>query len=494
MKIDRIEIESELLRRIGAVADEEGIEIYLVGGYVRDRMLGKRVTDIDFTVVGDGVGFTRLLAKRLRAGEPVGYEKFGTAMLQVEGHKLEFVGTRKEEYLPDSRKPVVRTASLAEDLARRDFTCNAIAAGLNAPRFGALIDPFDGRGAIERKILVTPLEPEQTFSDDPLRMMRACRFAAQLGFAVDPAALEAIGRMAPRIAIVSVERTRDELLKILAAPVPSVGLDLLHRTGLLRHVFPELHALAGVDQRSVDYPEGPRSFHHKDVFYHTLLVVDNVARASEKIWLRFAALMHDIAKPATKSFDEKSGWSFHGHEILGSRMMRGIFQRLRLPLEPLRFVQKMISLHLRPIALVKEEVTDSAIRRILFEAGEEIDDLMILCRADITSKNPARVNRYLRNYEEVARRMILVEEKDKLRRWQPPLRGEEIMEICGIDEGIYVGILKTRIEDAILDGIIPNEHAAARDYLVKIKDEVLAGPSEKPVPLKKKLKNLPPIL
>lgn len=490
--MDTIEIQSILLADLGKLADENNYEIYIVGGFVRDHFLGKTVIDIDITVVGDSIYFVNLVASKFNTSVPVVYEKFGTAMLNIGDLKVEFVGTRKEMYDPASRKPIVTIGTLHDDLARRDFTCNAIAIGLNKNNFGQIVDPFNGLSAIELKTLVTPLEPEQTFSDDPLRMMRACRFASQLGFTIDAHIFDAIKSMASRIEIVSVERVRDEFMKILQSPQPSIGLDALYQTGLMKYIFPEIHELAGVDQRSIDYPEGPKSFHHKDVFYHTLLVVDNISKATESVWLRFAALVHDIAKPQTKSFNDQTGWSFHAHEIVGSRMVKTIFQKVRLPMEPLKYVQKLVSLHLRPIALVDDEVTDSAIRRLLFDAGEDIDDLMTLCRADITSKNPAKVKQYVENYSRVIERMKIVEEKDKLRNWQPPLRGDEIMEICDVPEGALVGILKTKIEDAILDGIIPNDHVAAKEYLLSIKDEIIASSSiNKPVSRKKQLKSLP---
>lgn len=487
-----VQFDADIIASIGAFADEQNVEAFVVGGYVRDLIIGKHVTDIDVTIVGDAVAFAKEFARRLKKSEPVIFEKFGTAMLTVGTVKLEFVGTRKESYEPHSRKPIVTVGTLHDDLARRDFTCNALAASLNEKNRGALIDPFDGQKAIREKKLITPLDPETTFSDDPLRMMRACRFASQLGFTIEPHVAAAIEAMAQRIEIVSAERIRDEFIKILETPKPSVGLDALYKLGLLRFIFPELHGCAGVDQRSVDYPEGPRNHHHKDVFYHTLLVVDNISRATENVWLRMAALLHDIAKPQTKSFDEANGWSFHGHEVIGARMVKRIFDRMRLPHDPIRYVQRLVMLHLRPIALVKEEVSDSAIRRLLFETGADIDDLMMLCRADITSKNPAKVKQYLSNYERVVSRMKAVEEKDRLRNWQPPLRGDEIMSICGIEEGLAVGILKTRIEDAILDGVIPNEHDAARDYLISIKDETLAEPIQhKPRSKRSELHSLP---
>lgn len=466
-RADIIDIPSLELRTVGETADRLGTEVYVVGGYVRDLLLGRAVKDIDVTVLGDGIAFARRAAEALGGRQVVVFEKFGTAMVPLDGGKLEFVAARKESYARDSRKPRVTRAALSDDLSRRDFTVNAIAASLNAGRFGEVADPLDGRADLRAGLLRTPLDPSRTFDDDPLRMMRAVRFAAQLGFRIDPAALEAIPPMADRLAIVSRERITDEFMKILAAPKPSVGLALIQKTGLTKHVFPELGDMVGVEQR--------KDYHHKDVFLHTLKVVDNICEATDDVWLRFAALVHDIAKPRTKAFKEGVGWTFHGHEDLGARMMKSVFRRLRLPADRLPYVEKLVRLHLRPMVLVSEEITDSAIRRLLFDAGEDIDDLMKLCRADITSQNPSRVVRYLKNYDIVMEKMAEVEEKDRLRNWQPPVRGEEIMEVCGIPPGPLVGVLKKRIEDAILDGTIPNEHDPALEYLLRIKNEILPG-------------------
>ncbi len=488
-------IDQNLFRDIGHLAVKEGVDAYLVGGYVRDVLIGRNTKDIDIAVSGHGVSFAHAVRAALGGSQVVAFEKFGTARLQLQEVELEFVGMRREVYDEKSRKPVVTAGSIDDDLARRDFTANAIAASLMPDRFGQIVDPFDGRRDIDRRILRTPLEPEATFSDDPLRMMRAFRFAAQLGFSIDPPALEAVRSMRERIRIVSMERIRDEFLKILATDRPSLGYAPMQEAGLMAHIFPEFHTLAGVDQRSVEYPDGVRNFHHKDVFYHTLKVLDNLCSISDNIWLRFSAILHDIAKPKTKQFVEGSGWTFHGHPELGARMTRKIFQRMKLPLEPLPFVSKMVLLHLRPIALINEEVTDAAIRRLLFDAGEDIEDLVMLCRSDITSKNPKLVKRYLRNYDLLVDRMRLVEERDRLRSWQPPVDGETIMRVCGIRPGIAVGILKTKIEDAVLDGVIPNEHDAALEYLLSIKDSVLAGPLEKkPRSRKSQLEELPDTL
>lgn len=460
-------IDNELLRRIGAVADETGSEVYVVGGFVRDVLMAHAGKDMDIVVVGDGVAFARTVARRLGQGTVVTFDRFGTAMIPFAEGKVEFVGARTEAYHPDSRKPDVQTGSLQDDLLRRDFTVNAIAVSLNAGRFGEIVDPLDGREDIRRMVLKTPLDPVRTFDDDPLRMMRALRFVAQLEFALDPAAATAIGTMKDRLAVVSQERITDEFLKLLRCARPSAGLIPMFETGVLGIVFPEIAQMAGVDQR--------RDHHHKDVFLHTCTVVDNIAQSTDNIWLRFAALVHDIAKPRTKAYKEGIGWTFHGHEEIGARMMRKIFQRMRLPLEPLPYVEKLVRFHLRPMALVDSTVTDSAVRRLVFETGNDIDDLMKLCRADITSKNPKLVRQYLRNYDLVMQKIVEVEEKDRLRNWQPPVRGDEIMQVCGLEPGKRVGILKKAIEEAILDGRIPNEHDAALNYLLTIKDSQSLG-------------------
>lgn len=492
MRDEHITLPEGILSRIGALAAREGLEVYVVGGYVRDLLLGRETKDIDISVVGDGVAFARLVQKEFSTSTVVAFEKFGTARLAFEGVEVEFVGTRREEYRPDSRKPIVTVGSIEDDLRRRDFTVNAMAASLLPDRFGLLIDPFDGRRDLERRLLRTPLDPSATFSDDPLRMMRGFRFAAQLGFRLTAEALEAVRAMQDRIAIVSTERVRDEFLKTLATDRPSLGFAPMQENGLMKHIFPEFHTLAGVDQRSVEYPDGVRNFHHKDVFYHTLKVLDNLCGVSDNIWLRFSAILHDIAKPRTKNFVKGSGWTFHGHPEVGARMVKPIFRRMKLPMEPVPFVKKMVLLHLRPIALINEEVTDAAVRRLLFDAGEDIDELLMLCRSDITSKNPKLVKRYLRNYDYLVARMQEVEERDRLRTWQPPVDGETIMKECGIKPGIAVGILKTRIEDAVLDGIIPNEREAALRYLREIKDEVLSAPvKKKPRSRKSQMKSLP---
>lgn len=460
-----IDIENPLLADIGRLADEERTAVYVVGGYVRDRLLGKDAQDIDVVVLGNGVDFAVKMSKVWNATNVVVYERFGTAMIQLDSRKVEFVGARKESYTKESRKPAVDQGTLADDLSRRDFTINAIAASLNRENLGAIEDPFDGQADLKRKKLRTPLDPDKTFDDDPLRILRAVRFSSQLGFEMEKGIVEAGRAMKERLKIVSQERISDEFLKMLSSPRPSVGLQAAYDMGLLEIIFPELESLAGVDQR--------QEFHHKDVFKHTLMVLDNLSERTDNVWLRFAGLMHDIAKPRTKAFKEEIGWTFHGHEELGARMVRPVFRRMRLPQDHVPYVEKLVRLHLRPMALVDSVVTDSAVRRLMFDAGNEVDDLMALCRADITSKNPRLVAHVKKNYELVIQKMSEVEEKDRIRNWQPPLRGEEIMELCSLTPGKLVGILKDRITDAILDGIIPNDHDAARGYLLKIKDDII---------------------
>jgi putative nucleotidyltransferase with HDIG domain len=467
----RIDIQDEVLKRVGAVADRAGIATYVVGGYVRDILLGKKVKDTDIVVLGSGVEFAKKAAKEFGTTNLILFENFGTAMLPLDDRKLEFVGARKESYRKDSRNPIVESGTLEEDLLRRDFTVNAMAASLNEKTFGEITDPFDCEDDLRGKILRTPLDPEVTFDDDPLRMMRAMRFASQLGFTIEPNVMKAAEKMAERLTIVSQERISEEFLKIMSSPQPSIGLQLMYDSGVMKVVFPEVEQLAGVDQR--------QDYHHKDVFKHTLQVVDKVAAVSDNLWLRMTALLHDIGKPKTKAFKPEIGWTFHGHEDLGARMAKRIFRRMRFPLEHLPYIEKLIRLHLRPQALVDEGVTDSAVRRLMFEAGHDIDDLMLLCRADITSKNQKFIEQVKRNYDVVLAKMAEVEEKDKIRNWQPPLRGEEIMLVCGLTEGPMVGVLKDKITDAILDGAIPNGHDAALQYLLSIKDEVMSRPHVK---------------
>ncbi len=462
----------DFLRRLGRVADEGNFEVYAVGGYLRDQFVtadenkpGRK--DIDFVVVGDALQFAAYLKKKLRGHSLVVYRQFGTAMLEVEGFKLEFVSARSEIYEENSRKPAVQKADLYSDLSRRDFTINALALGLNDKNFGLIYDPFDGLSDIRNKIIRTPLDPRLTFKDDPLRILRAVRFATLLGFEIEEKTRTAIREMAPRLEILSWERIRDEFLKILSASKPSRGIRLLDELGLLPYVFPELLDLKGVEQR--------KGYHHKDVFLHTLQVLDNVAAKSDKIPLRFAALVHDIAKPRTKAFKDGVGWTFHGHDEIGARMMEKIARRMRLSNDFKKYVQKLVRLHLRPIFLSTDEVTDSAIRRLIVQAGDDLDDLFILCRADITSGNPEKVRRHLANFDFVVKRVEEVREKDELRAFQSPVRGDEIMALTGLKPGPLVGKLKKAIEEAILEGIIPNEHEAARAYLLQIKDHYLKG-------------------
>jgi len=473
MKAKRIDIQDEILIRVGVVADRENIDAYVVGGYVRDMLLGREVKDTDIVVIGSGVEFAKKVAKDFGRTNLILFENFGTAMLPLDDRKLEFVGARKESYRKDSRKPHVEVGTLNEDLARRDFTVNAMAASLNKKTFGKIVNPFDCESDLHEKILRTPLDPEVTFDDDPLRIMRVMRFASQLGFTIDPQVMKAAGKMAERLKIVSQERISDEFLKIMSSPQPSIGLQLMYDSGVMQVVFPEAAQMAGVDQMN--------EFHHKDVFKHTLQVVDKVAAASDNVWLRMTALLHDIGKPKTKAFKPEIGWTFHGHDDLGARMVKRIFHRMRFSLEHLPYVEKLIRLHLRPQALVDNGVTDSAVRRLMFETGNDIDDLMVLCRADITSKNQKLVEKVRRNYDLVITKMVEVEEKDRIRNWQPPLRGEEIMSVCGLTECPMVGVLKEKITDAILDGVIPNDHDAALQYLLSMKDEVMSQP-----PIKKR--------
>ncbi|MBU3699195.1 MAG: HD domain-containing protein [Candidatus Kapabacteria bacterium] len=457
-----IDITDPVLLRIAALAHERGVRAFVVGGYVRDSFMGRARTDIDICVEGDAMAFARDVAELFRS-KTVEYERFRTALVPVGDHHIEFVGTRREEYRADSRKPVVVEGTFEDDLRRRDFTVNALAADLHPERLGEVVDLFDGIGDIGRKVLRTPLDPTVTMSDDPLRMMRAARFASQLDFDLHPALVASMTSMADRIAIISQERITDEFLKILASPRPSIGLKILQSVGLLKHVFPEVANLAGTDL----VVAGSREYGHKDVFLHTLQVVDNVAAMSSNVWLRFATLMHDIAKPRTKKFIEGTGWTFHGHEEIGARWQQKIFRRLRLPMQHLDYVETLVRLHQRPMKLVDEGVTDSAIRRLAVQAGDGISDLFMLCRADITTRNPARAQKYLRNYDVVEEKLNDVLERDRLRSFQSPVRGEEIMAVTGLGPSREVGYIKWMIEEAILDGLIPNEEGAARDLMMK---------------------------
>lgn len=460
----KVYINHKIFKKISAVADEMGVEAYVVGGYVRDSLLKRPSVDIDVVVLGSGIEVANRVAKVLDPSMPVKvFKNFGTAMFYFRGEKnweVEFVGARKESYRLDSRKPIVEDGSLDDDQKRRDFTINALAYSLNKKDFGRLIDPFDGVSDLKSKCIRTPLDPDITYSDDPLRMMRAIRFAAQLNFTIEEKSFEAINRNAKRINIVSKERVLDELNKIILSPKPSIGFDLLEKSGLLPHIFPQLLDLKGVDIR--------KGVAHKDNFYHTLEVLDNLALYSNDLWLRWAALLHDIAKPATKRFIDGQGWTFHGHEFKGAKMVPEIFSSLKLPMnEKMRFVQKMVLLHLRPIVLSQEVVTDSAIRRLLFDAGDEIDDLMTLCEADITSKNEAKVKRFLKNFKLVRQKLIEIEEKDSIRNWQPPISGELIMETFAIQPSRQVGLIKDAIRNAILDGEVANNFDEAFAFMLK---------------------------
>ncbi len=455
----------KIIQVIADAANKLSIDIYIVGGYVRDLILKRLRSDIDFLVIGSGTEFANIVAKELGVQNVAVFNNFGTAHFNYNGLDVEFVGARKESYDRKTRKPIVEDGTFEDDITRRDFTINTLAISLNKKNFGQLIDTYNGYEDILNKIIKTPLDPLKTFDDDPLRIMRAFRFASQLNFNVDESIMKAAREMRDRLTIVSQERITDEFLKILQSPKPSIGLKLLYDSSVLEIVFPEISIMAGVDQR--------KDYHHKDVFLHTLQVVDNICKQTDNVWLRFTALVHDIAKPQTKKFVDGIGWTFHGHEELGARMMKKIFLRMKLPLTKLDYVEKLIRLHLRPIALANEEVTDSAIRRFIVQAGEDLEDLIILCRADITSKNPVKVEKYLGNYERVMQKVRDVKERDKLREFQSPVRGEEIMRICNLKPSRKVGEIKTAIEDAILDGKIGNNYEEAYQYLLEIKDKLL---------------------
>lgn len=457
--------ENIVLNKIAQIAQSENKNVFVVGGYVRDLILKRERSDIDILVIGSGIDFAKTVAEKLNISNVNYYKNFGTAQFSFDNMNVEFVGARKESYDRNTRKPFVEDGTFEDDISRRDFTINTLVVSLNAIDFGKIIDTYDGLTDIKNQIIKTPLDPFRTFDDDPLRIMRAFRFAAQLNFKVDKNIMKAAYDMRNRLSIVSQERITDEFLKILSTPKPSIGLKLLFESRVLEIVFPEIAIMSGVDQR--------KDYHHKDVFLHTLQVVDNICEETDDVWLRFTALVHDIAKPPTKKFVEGIGWTFHGHENLGAKMMKKIFHRMKLPLNKLEYVQKLITLHLRPIALAKEEVTDSAIRRLVVQAGDDLEDLITLCRADITSKNPYKVEEYLGNYERVMQKVRDVKERDQLRAFQSPVRGDEIMQICNLKPSKKVGEIKTAIEEAILDGKIGNNYEEALSYLMKIKDGFL---------------------
>ena len=483
-------IGNKFFKVITTASRELNYDSYVVGGYVRDILLKRQSNDIDVVTVGSGIELAKKVASMLDGKKHVKYYgRFGTAMINVEGHEIEFVGARKESYTADSRKPTCENGSLEDDQNRRDFTINAMAISLNESSFGELVDPFNGVEDLKNKIIRTPLDPDVTYSDDPLRMMRAIRFATQLHFMIENESFDAIRRNAQRIKIISMERVTEELNKIIMSSVPSIGFKLLDKSGLLPIIFPQMAALKGVE---IQDGKG-----HKDNFYHTLEVLDNVANSGGDLWLRWAAVLHDIAKPLTKRFEKDAGWTFHGHEVRGAKMVHKIFANFRLPLnEKMKYVEKLVYLHLRPIVLAQDIVTDSAVRRLLFDAGDDIDDLMILCDADITSKNEEKKARFHKNFQIVRQKLKEIEAKDHLRNWQPPVNGQVIMDTFGIPEGREVGIIKTAIREAILDGVIGNNFAEAYQFMkekgaelglqvVKEETEPVEVKSNGPVPVKK---------
>jgi poly(A) polymerase len=459
-------LKHHIFKTVSEIADQLNQETYVIGGFVRDIILNRPSQDIDIVTIGSGIRLAELVARKLGPSIQVSvFKNFGTAMLKYQSLEVEFVGARKESYNENSRKPIVEDGTLEEDQNRRDFTINALAICLNNNRYGEMIDPFGGMDDISGKIIRTPLEPGITFSDDPLRMMRAIRFATQLNFTIEEKTLEAISQNRHRIEIISKERIGEELNKIILSSKPSIGFKLLEKTGLLELIFPELYRMKGREEVN--------GISHKDNFYHTLEVLDRIAPNTGNLWLRWSALLHDIAKPATKKFSPQLGWTFHSHNFIGAKMVPTLFKKMKFPLnEKMKYVQKMVELHMRPIVLSEEEVTDSAVRRLLFEAGDDIDDLMTLCEADITSKNPEKVKRYFSNFQLVRQKLKDLEERDHIRNFQPPVSGETIMEVYGLGPCREVGLIKNAIKEAILDGIIPNEHDPAYNYMLKIANEM----------------------
>lgn len=457
---------TKIIKRIGKIADQSGVEVYLVGGVIRDKFLGRPTKDIDITVIGNGIDFAHRIAHSFRLKRVIEYKEFGTASIPYRGINIEVATARSEVYKSESRKPIVFESNLQEDLARRDFTINTLAMPLNEEKIFTLIDYFGGLRDLNSGLIRTPLDPVTTFSEDPLRILRAIRFATQLGFRIEHSTFNAIKQVRERLKIVSQERITEELKKIIMSPIkPSKGFILMLQTGLLPLVLPEIDALRGVDQRN--------GFHHKDVFYHTMQVLDNISKYTDRFELRFAALVHDIAKPLTKKFVEGKGWTFHGHNEVAVPIIKTMCRRLRLPNKVMEYAIKLTRLHLRPISLAEEGVTDSAVRRLIVEAGEDLEDLITLCRADVTSKNPEKVAEYMGNFDRVVRRVQEVKEKDRLRAFQSPVRGDEIMQICNLQPGPAVGYIKKAIEEAILNGEIPNTYESAKDFLLNNKDRLL---------------------